>query len=699
MRIRRCATAIAVFGCAAAVPVGIGGSATAAVGSWSFVRVQGPDRYATAAAVARSAFPSTSRSVVVASGLSFPDALTASYLAGVVGGPILLTDPLTLPSVTSAELTALGATQVYVVGGTNAVSAHVDAQIGAITVAGVHPRVSRLSGATRYATAQAIAQFPNASGAGVIDGERTAFLASGTTFPDALAASPVADAARLPIMLTDPTTLSPQVAAIISADHIQHVVIVGGTSSVATSVESAVQALGVTTQRVAGADRTLTAAALAAWAIGHAGFATTGVALARGDQAGGGVDALSLSVLAAQRHDPLLLTASPTDTGPGTAGWFADNGSTLTSGVAAGGSSALTDSTLSGLATVAGQAGPASTGTVWAWGFNGDGELGNGANPFDGSVHIAGRVANITHATMVVGGGQNAYALHTDGTVSQWGLDTGATGSIGQPAAINDTPVPVQGLSGITALAASYNAGYALDSAGTVWAWGSGALGQVETTPNYPHSEVPVRVAGLPRITAIGAGWSDGYAIAADGTVWGWSAGAPVQIAGLTGIKAIAAGFALRSDGTIWTFSEDPAHFADPATQISGLTNIASIAAGQATSYALRSDGTVWAWGSNQGAALGDGTGDQGSTTTPVQLPTLSAITQIASFGATAYARKSDGTVWAWGSYYAGALGNGTDAYTYPGITGADVPVQVTGLRGVTSIGSGSATGYAIVGQ
>ncbi len=150
-------------------------------------------------------------------------------VAGIVDGPILLTDPLQLSSVTSAELTALGATQVYVVGGTSAVSAHVAAQIGAITVAGVHPTVSRLSGATRYATAQAVAQFPNSGGVGVIDGEPTAFLVSGTTFPDALAASPVADAARLPIILTDPTTLSPQVAAIISADHIQHVVIVGGT--------------------------------------------------------------------------------------------------------------------------------------------------------------------------------------------------------------------------------------------------------------------------------------------------------------------------------------------------------------------------------------------------------------------------------------------------------------------------------------
>jgi putative cell wall-binding protein/alpha-tubulin suppressor-like RCC1 family protein len=705
MRVRRCATAIAVFGCAVAVPVGVRGSTAAAVGSWGFVRVQGADRYATAAAIARTAFPSTASSVVVASGVSFPDALASSYLAGVLDGPILLTDPLELPSVTSAELIALGATQVYVVGGTSAVSAQVEAQIGALTVAGVHPKVSRLSGATRYATAQAIAEFPTSGGVGIVDGARTAFLASGTVLPDALAASPVADAAGLPIMLTDPATLSPQVAASITDDHVQHVVILGGTSAVGAAVESAVRTLGVSTQRVAGADRTLTAAAVAAWAIGHAGFATTGVALARGDQAGGGVDALSLSVLAAHRRDPLLLTASPTDPGPGTAGWFADNGSMLTGGVAAGGPSALADRTLSGLAGVAGKAGPASTGTVWAWGFNGDGELGNGTNPFDGSVHIPGRVANLSHVAMVVGGGENAYALHTDGTVSKWGLDTGGPSPGAAALAINNTPVPVQGLSGITGLAASYNAGFALDSAGTVWAWGSGALGQVQTTPGYPHSELPLRVLGLPRITAIGAGWDDGYAIAADGTVWDWRAwgGAPVQISALTGIKAIAGGasvrFALRSDGTVWTFSGDPAHFADPATQIGGLTNVTSIATGQATGYALRSDGTVWAWGSNEGAALGDGTGDNGSTTTPVQLPTLTGITQIASFGATAYAKKSDGTVWAWGSYYAGALGNGTDAYTYPGTTGADVPVQVTGLSGVTSIGSASATGYAIIGQ
>jgi len=375
----------------------------------------------------------------------------------------------------------------------------------------------------------------------------------------------------------------------------------------------------------------------------------------------------------------------------------------LTGGFAAGGPSALADSTLSGLAGEAVQFGPASTGTVWAWGFNGDGELGNGTNPFDGSIHIPVRVANLTHVAMVVGGGQNAYALHTDGTVSQWGLETGAEGGLGVPFPFNDTPVPVQGLSGITALAASYNAGFALDASGAVWAWGSGGLGQVQAA--YVHSKLPLRVVGLPTITAIGADWSDGYAIGADGTVWNWrdGGGAPVQITGLSGIKAIAGGssvrFALRSDGTVWTFSSDPAHLADPATQVGGLTSITSIAIGQATGYALRSDGTVWAWGSNEGAALGDGTGDLGSTTTPVQLPSLSGIAQIASFGATAYARKSDGTVWAWGSYYAGALGNGTDAYTYPGITGADIPVQVTGLTGVTSIGSGSATGYAIIGQ
>jgi putative cell wall-binding protein len=677
------------------------GTAAASTASWNFTRLQGADRYATAAAVAHAAFPAGAPSVVVASGVSFADALAASYLAGVVGGPVLLTDPLALPSATSSEISALGARHVYVVGGMSAVSAHVQAQLAGLTAAGAHPVVSTLSGPTRYDTAEAIAEFATEGGVGVVDGKRTAFLASGTTFPDALAASPIANAARLPLMLTDPASLSPQVGATISHDQIQQVVILGGSAAVSAAVESAVKALGITTQRVAGADRTLTAATLAAWAIGHAGFATTGVAVARGDTAGGGVDALGLASLAARLREPMLLTASPTDAGSGTSGWFADNGSMLKAGDAAGGASALGDALLSGLSNAASSAGPAVSGTVWAWGFNGDGELGNGANPFDGSIHVPGRVANLTHVTAVAGGGQNAYALRSDGTVWQWGLATGGPAS-GVPSSlpVNDTPVQVPGLAGVTAVSASYNAGYALDASGQVWAWGLGALGQ--GTAGYQQSAVPVRVPGLPKITAIGGGTDDGYAIGADGSVWDWLGwnSTPTRLSVPSGVTEIVgdneARTTLQSDGTVWTLSATPGA---PAAEVQGLINVKAITAGGGTAYALRADGTVWAWGSNQAGALGDGSGVDGSSDTPVEVSGLTGITQIASFAVNAYALKSDGTVWAWGSYYAGALGNGTDAYTYPGVTGSDVPVEVTGLTGVTSIGNGAATGYAVIGQ
>ena len=100
--------------------------------------------------VAQAAFPSGAPAAVVATGASFPDALAADYLAGQVGGPVLLADPAVLPSVTATELTALGVSTVYVVGGTGAVSAAVAAAIGALPAPGAGViKVVRVSGSNR----------------------------------------------------------------------------------------------------------------------------------------------------------------------------------------------------------------------------------------------------------------------------------------------------------------------------------------------------------------------------------------------------------------------------------------------------------------------------------------------------------------------------------------------------------------------
>jgi putative cell wall-binding protein len=171
--------------------------------AFSFNRYQGSDRYATAAAIAEGAFPSGSGSVVIASGSSFPDALAASYLAGYIAGPVLLTSPTSLSSATSAALTKLKATKVYLVGGTAAVSASVQAQIAALAASGGGTiAVTRVSGSSRYDTDEAIATLPPVSQVGNVDGEKTAIVASGANFPDALALGALAGSKHEALLLT-----------------------------------------------------------------------------------------------------------------------------------------------------------------------------------------------------------------------------------------------------------------------------------------------------------------------------------------------------------------------------------------------------------------------------------------------------------------------------------------------------------------
>ncbi|WP_194890899.1 cell wall-binding repeat-containing protein [Catenulispora pinisilvae] len=338
-----------------------GPSAAAASGpgaSLVLTRWQGPDRYSTAAALAEAAYPGGSANVVVASGETFPDALSASYLAGYLHAPILLTLATSLPQETSAALARLGAHHVYLVGGTAAVGNAVATRLRA------NPGITdvrRLSGPTRFDTSLAVASLPPASAVGQVNGVPTAFLASGATFPDALAGSAVAAGAGLPILLTDPHTLSSQVSTAVHRLGIRQVVILGGPAAVVPGIQAALDREGVTTKRLAGADRGATASAIAAFAVGTVGFSPAGISFARGDNAGGGVDALALGALAGVRREPLLLADSPTVAGSSTAAYLRVAGGSMTAGDVAGGRSAISDALMAQLIADAEQAPPSST--------------------------------------------------------------------------------------------------------------------------------------------------------------------------------------------------------------------------------------------------------------------------------------------------------------------------------------------------
>jgi subtilisin family serine protease len=193
-------------------------------GTVSSQSVAGRDRYVTAVEASRRAFPGGAATVVLATGRNWPDAVAGSALAGVVDGPLLLTDQAAAPSVVLNEIRRLGATSVIVLGGERSVSSQVVSSLRGIVGAG---GVTRIAGADRYQTAaliaaEVIARHPSYDG--------KAFVASGANYPDALAAAPIATHRGWPVLLADPR------GDVSVPDEVTSVVVLGGEASVSSGV-------------------------------------------------------------------------------------------------------------------------------------------------------------------------------------------------------------------------------------------------------------------------------------------------------------------------------------------------------------------------------------------------------------------------------------------------------------------------------
>ncbi|MDR3307277.1 MAG: cell wall-binding repeat-containing protein, partial [Coriobacteriales bacterium] len=142
------------------------------------IRAAGQDRYGTAVRVSQRAYPQGSDAVILASGRDFPDALSASSLAGVLDAPILLAAPDALDTQTATELRRLAPEAVYIVGGTSVITTALEDYLAALP----HPPVvRRLAGADRYATSVRIAEEAVALGGSA----QNILIALGANYPDA----------------------------------------------------------------------------------------------------------------------------------------------------------------------------------------------------------------------------------------------------------------------------------------------------------------------------------------------------------------------------------------------------------------------------------------------------------------------------------------------------------------------------------
>ena len=163
-----------------------------------------------------------------------------------------------------------------------------------------------------------------------------------------------------------------------------------------------------------------------------------------------------------------------------------------------------------------------------------------------------------------------------DGTVWAWGDDS--EGELGnrKETYTSELPVRVKGLHGIRQLAAGEFSGFALGQDGALWAWGDNSSGQLARNLSVGTSDVPTRVDDVGQVQGVAAGASTAYAVRKDGTVWAWGDNAfgeltrrgsrliasevPLEIEGIRGAAAVAAGadagFALLRDGTVWAWGD-----------------------------------------------------------------------------------------------------------------------------------------------
>ncbi len=244
--------------------------------------VEGLDRFATAIEASKLAYPDglaeeSTKTVVIATGMNWPDALGGTALAGALDAPVLLTHTNTLPTSVLAEIERLGAEKAVILGGTSAVGVAVESALETALDGAVN--VDRIAGTDRYDTANKVAARVIELLGDEYDG--TAFVATGGNFPDALAAAPLAAAQRWPLFLANPATgLSPATHAAMA--EVTDAIILGGGFAVSAQTEAALKGrLGddrVT--RLQGLDRFTTAIAIATYAVDHAdhGWDRAGIA-------------------------------------------------------------------------------------------------------------------------------------------------------------------------------------------------------------------------------------------------------------------------------------------------------------------------------------------------------------------------------------------------------------------------------------
>ncbi|MES1207680.1 MAG: hypothetical protein ABUS79_17215 [Pseudomonadota bacterium] len=324
-------------------------------------------------------------------------------------------------------------------------------------------------------------------------------------------------------------------------------------------------------------------------------------------------------------------------------------------------------------------------GTLWCWGSNSSGQLGDGTM-MDRSAPV--QVLSLGTSVTRVSAGENFTCARTsNGTLWCWG-DNGK-GQVGDGTNTSrSTPVQVSGLGATVDVSAGGDHACAIQSGGTLWCWGDNTQGQIGDGTNTARP-APVQVTSLgSSVLQVSAGEFHTCALKTDHTLWCWgynqygqvgdgtmmARNVPVQVqVASTSFAQVSLGTyftcARGTDGTLWCFGYNGAmaigvgstsmSISTPVQVTTLNTDVLQVTTGDNHVCVRRSDFSVWCWGWNIDGQVGDGT----MTTQPFPVPATALNSSATDIDAGAFhtcARKPDGTIWCWGYNFFGMLGNGT---------------------------------------
>jgi len=340
-----------------------------------------------------------------------------------------------------------------------------------------------------------------------------------------------------------------------------------------------------------------------------------------------------------------------------------------------------------------------SDGTLWTWGGNYNGQLGNGTSVNSNSPIM---IDTATDWQFVSGGNSHCLAIK-NGSLWAWGrnlsyqLGDGTFFQRNVPTLIgSDTNWAVVSAGGMHSMG--------LKKDGTLWAWGSNASGQLGDGTNSNRT-VPTQIGTATNWKIISAGNAHNMAIKTDGSLWVWGENfngelgvgnttdlyTPTQIGIGNTWQDVSAGYehslAVQTNGNLWSWGENNGgQLGDSTTSdkllptlISTSNNWKHVSAGDEHSMGMQIDGTIYTWGRNQFGQLGDGT--NASRLVPTKIIGLNNFNKIsASVFSFNFALKNDGSLWAWGSNFSGELGDSS-------VIGSNTPkfIKDVGIYGINN--------------